>query len=222
MYTQEELQKAAERLAAAGTPYLGKTLYEGEGHKIVVLPFLRGHKERGLAYLVQDVNPTKPAWSWEQKSASIYYLSNMETGESEDLKDYIDKVLPCQIERWEGARKEKEREDQEAWERAEYERFHGFTDNMSPMKKGRVVKVLSVKFRYKANALCDAGIMTRAEWIEKMQESGKARVDIDTYRGKKEYNIYFHEKGWKGELSIEITKTEYEYFQFLESVTIPF
>lgn len=222
MFTQEELQKAAERLAAAGTPYLGKTLYEGEGHKIVVLPFLRGHKERGLAYLVQDVNPTKPAWSWEQKSASIYYLSNMETGESEDLKVYIDKVLPCQIERWEGARKEKEREDQEARERAEYERFHGFTDNMSPMKKGRVVKVLSVKFRYKANALCDAGLMTRAKWIEKMQESGKAYVGIVIFRGKKEYNVYFHEKVWKGELSIEITKTEYEYFQFLESVTIPF
>ena len=93
---------------------------------------------------------------------------------------------------------------------------------MTPMQRGRVVKVLSVKFRYKANVLCDAGIMTRAEWIEKMQESGKARVGIDTYRGKKEYNVYFHEKGWKGELSIEITKTEYEYFQFLESVTIPF
>jgi len=25
MYTQEELQKAAERLAATGTPYLGRT-----------------------------------------------------------------------------------------------------------------------------------------------------------------------------------------------------
>lgn len=222
MYTQEELQKAAERLAATGTPYLGRTLYEGEGHKIVVLPFLRGHKERGLAYLVQDVNPTKPAWSWKQKSASIYYLSNMETGESEALKAYIDKILPCEITHWEGARKEEEREEQEARKRAEYERFHGFTDNMTAMQRGRVVKVMSVKFRYKANALCDAGIMTRAEWIEKMQATGKARVDIATYRGKKEYNIYFHEKGWKGELSIEITKTEYEYFQFLESVTIPF
>lgn len=29
MYTQEELQKAAERLAAAGTPYLGKPSMKG-------------------------------------------------------------------------------------------------------------------------------------------------------------------------------------------------
>lgn len=132
MYTQEELQKAAERLAATGTPYLGKTLYEGEGHKIVVLPFLRGHKERGLAYLVQDVNPTKPAWSWEQKSASIYYLSNMETGESEDLKDYIDKVLPCQIKRWEGARKAQGRR------RREKSRKHGNALNTSASTASRI------------------------------------------------------------------------------------
>lgn len=213
MYTQKEMQKATERLAAAGTPYLGKTLYEGEGHKVVVRPYFHGAVDKGLFYLLNvDESPY----------SDTFIISNMETGESEDLKAYIDKVLPCQIERWEGARKEKEREEQEARERAEYERFHGFTDNMAPMKKGRVVKVLSVKFRYKANALCDAGIMTRAEWIEKMQESGKAYVGIVIFRGKKEYNVYFHEKVWKGELSIEITKTEYEYFQFLESVTIPF
>ena len=213
MYTQEELQKAAERLAAADTSYLGKTLYEGEGHKVVVRPYFHGAVDTGLFYLINED---------ERPYSDKFLISNMETGESDDLKYYIEKVLPYQIERWEGARKEKEREEQEARERAEYERFKGFTDSMTPMQRGRVVKVLSVKFRYKANVLCDAGIMTRAEWIEKMQESGKARVGIDTYRGKKEYNVYFHEKGWKGELSIEITKTEYEYFQFLESVTIPF
>lgn len=213
MYTQKEMQKAAERLAAAGTPYLGKTLYEGEGHKVVVRPYFHGAVDKGLFYLLNvDESPY----------SDTFIISNMETGESEDLKAYIDKILPCEISHWEGARKEAEREEQEARERAEYERFHGFTDNMAPMKKGRVVKVLSVKFRYKANALCDAGIMTRAEWIEKMQESGKAYVGIVIFRGKKEYNVYFHEKVWKGELSIEITKTEYEYFQFLESVTIPF
>lgn len=213
MYTQEELQKAAERLAAAGTPYLGKTLYEGEGHKVVVRPYFHGALDRGLFYFLNvDESPY----------SDMFIISNMETGESEDLQHYIEKVLPCEIERWEGARKEAEREEQEARERAEYERFNGFTDNMSPMKRGCVVKVLSVKFRYKANALCDAEIMTRAEWIEKMQATGKARVDIDTYRGKKEYNVFFYDKGWEGELSIEITKTEYEYFQFLESITIPF
>lgn len=105
MYTQEELQKAAERLAAAGTPYLGKTLYEGKKHKVIVLPFFHWNKRRGLAYLVQDMNPTLPAWSWDQKSASPFFLSNVETGESETLQDYIDNILPCKVARWEGARK---------------------------------------------------------------------------------------------------------------------
>lgn len=105
MYTQEELNKVAERLAVAGNPYLGKTLYEGGGHKVVVLPFFHGRKTCGLAYLVKDINRKKPAWSWDQKSASLFFLSNMETGESEDLQDYIDNILPCKIERWEGTRK---------------------------------------------------------------------------------------------------------------------
>lgn len=78
MYAQEELQKTAERLAAAGTPYLGKTLYEGKKHKVIVLSWFYAHKERGLAYLVQDMNPTIPAWSWNQKSALPFFLSNFE------------------------------------------------------------------------------------------------------------------------------------------------
>ena len=105
MFTQEELQKAAERLATAGTPYLGKTLYKGKKHKVVVLSWFYAHTERGLAYLVQDLNPAKPAWSWDQKSASPFFLSNVETGESETLQDYIDNILPCKVARWEGARK---------------------------------------------------------------------------------------------------------------------
>lgn len=218
MFTQEELQKAAERLVAAGTPYLGKTLYEGEGHKIVVLPFLRGHKERGLAYLVQDVNPTKPAWSWEQKSASIYYLSNMETGESEDLQTYIEKALPCMIERWEGARKEKEREEKEARERAEYERFHGFTDTMTPMQRGRTVRVLSTEFYYHVKDIM-CGITSRADFIETMYEAGASVSAHPHYYcgGRNKYWLDTSE-GW----GYEITKTEYEYFQFLESAAIPF
>ena len=122
MYTQEELQKAAERLAAADTSYLGKTLYEGEGHKVVVRPYFHGAVDTGLFYLINED---------ERPYSDKFLISNMETGESDDLKYYIEKVLPCQIERWEGARKEKEREEQEARERAEYERFKGFTDSMT-------------------------------------------------------------------------------------------
>lgn len=219
MYTQEDLQEAAERLVVAGTPYLGKTLYEGEGHKVVVLPFLRGHKERGLAYLVQDVNPTKPAWSWEQKSASIYYLSNMETGESEDLKVYIDKVLPCQVERWEGARKEAEREEQAARERAEYERFNGFTDTMTPMQRRRVIKCLDKLYRYKEEEGLDiqGGIMSRAARMKMLYRAGCTAMTRKDAQGKTEYWVNVNPN--RGYI---ITKTEYEYFKYLESIDIPF
>ena len=51
MYTVEELKAAADRLEMMGCE-LGKTLYEGEGKKFVVLPAFHGDKEKGLAYLV--------------------------------------------------------------------------------------------------------------------------------------------------------------------------
>lgn len=105
MYNIDELEKEAERLQKHGTPYLGKVLYKGKRHKVVVLPFLLCRKTCGLAYLVRDINPMKPAWSWEQKSPLLFFISNVETGESEDLQDYIDNILPRKIEHWEGRKK---------------------------------------------------------------------------------------------------------------------
>lgn len=59
----------------------------------------------------------------------------------EDAEAYVTHL----VEQWEGARKEEERADMAAQERAEYERFHGFTDNMTPMQRGRTVKTLKKK-----------------------------------------------------------------------------
>ncbi|MBF1706393.1 MAG: hypothetical protein HXO80_06980, partial [Selenomonas sp.] len=180
MYTQEELQKAAERLAATGTPYLGRTLYEGEGHKVVVRPYFHGAVDKGLFYLL-NVD--------ESSFSDTFIISNMETGESENLKAYIEKILPCEISHWEGARKEAEREEQEARERAEYERFHGFTDNMTPMQRGRVVKCLDKLYCYKEEEGLDiqGGIMSRAARVEQLYKAGcnvKTRKDA---QGKTEY-----------------------------------
>ena len=210
MFTQEELQKAAERLAAAGTPYFGKTLYEGEGHKVVVRPYFHGAVDKGLFYLLNvDESPY----------SDTFIISNMETGESEALQDYIEKVLPCEITHWEGKRKEAEREEKAARERAEHERFNGFTDNMTPMQKGRVVKCLDKMYRYKEEAGLDiqGGIMSRAVRMEQLYKAGCTVRTRKDAQGKTEYwvDVAPH----RGYI---VTKTEYEYFQFLESVTIPF
>ena len=203
MYTVEELKAAADRLAAAGTPYLGKTLYEGEGHKIIVRPYFHGTVNKELFYLLNED---------ESQCSDMFIVSNMETGASEDLQDYIDKVLPCKIECWESARKEEERAEQEARERAEYERFHGFTDNMTPLQKGRVVKCLDKRYRYD-----DSGILTRAEHVEKTQKAGGHISTGRNPQGKTEYRLHGSGDGW-----YIVTKTEVDYFKYLESITIPF
>lgn len=169
MYNIDELKKEAERLQKQGTPYLGRVLYEDDEKKIVVRPYFGGNITNGLYYLVNDGT----------EYSNIYYLSNIETGESEDLKEYIEKLLPMEIERWESAREEEEKQKEEAAKRAEYERFHGFTDSMTPMKKGRTVKVLEKRFRY-----CE-GVMTRAEWIEVMRKRADTYADVVDADGKR-------------------------------------
>lgn len=197
MYTMEELKAAAARLASAGTPYLGKTLYEGEGHKIVVRPYFEGRLDRGLFYLL-NVD--------ERPYSDMYVLSNLETGASEALQHYIDKILPNEIAHWVGQREAREREAREASAEAERTRFHGFTDGMSPMGKGKVVKILRKRYRF------DEGIMTRAERVEMMVAAGGHISTWTNPRGNTEYRIHYR-NGW----FYTVTKTEYEYFQYLKS-----
>lgn len=195
MYNIDELEKDAERLQKQGTPYLGKVLYEDEEKKIVVRPYFGGNAEKGLYYLVNDGT----------EYSNIYYVSDVETGESEDLKEYIEKILPIEIERWESARKEEENQKAEAAKRVEYERFHGFTDAMTPMKKGRIVKVLEKRIRYRE------GIMTRAEWIEGMAKRDDTYTATVTDVG--DYRLYYK----INEMLVYnvVTKTEIDYFNYL-------
>ena len=194
----DELKEVAERLKKQGTPYLGKVLYEDEEEKIVVLPYFGGDIKNGLYYLVNEGRP----------SSNIYYLSDVETGESEDLKEYIEKLLPMEIERKQARKEWEEKQKEEAAKRAEYERFHGFTDSMNPMKKGRTVKVLEKRLRYD-----DFGVLTRAAWIEAVKELG-AHAETATYKGKQEYRIYYNYK--EHNVFVVVTKTEFDYLNFLK------
>ena len=210
MYTSEELQAAAARLKKREDCQLGKILYEGEGKKIVVLPYFHGNKT-GLAYLVQEADAADTAP--HSFGARILPLDNLATGHSEALEDYKKTDIPIFARSLREQRESREREVREAQEatqkaaaEAERTRFYGFTDGMSPMGKGKVVKILSKRYRF------DEGIMTRAERVERMAAAGGHLSTWTNPRGNTEYRIHYR-NGW----FYTVTKTEYEYFQYLKS-----
>ena len=194
MYTWDELQAAADRLAAKENCQFDTVLCEGEGKQLVVLHGFHGNLEMGLAYMVQD-----------RFGASLCYLDNLETGECTELEECIQE-FKRDLEAEQKHREYKKREEQEARAEAERQRFHGFTDGMSPMGKGKVVKILSKRYRF------DEGIMTRAERVETMVKVGGHLSTWTNPRGNTEYRIHAR-NGW----FYTVTKTEYEYFQYLKS-----
>ena len=209
MYTMEELKAASDHLKMMGCE-LGKTLYEGEGKKFVVLPAFHGDKEKGLAYLVQEADEHET--NIRVLGARICYIDDLNTGYSQDLEDYKKFDIPSVVKHLKSKREREAREAREAAIEAERIRFHGFTDGMTPMQKGRVIKCLSKRYHYD-----DSGIMTRAEHIEKIQKAGGHLSTWINPQGKTEYRIHGSGNGF-----YVVTKTEYEYFKYLESINIPF
>lgn len=214
MYTMEELKATADRLARLEGCQLGNVLYEGEGKKIVVLPRFHDSKERGLAYLVQEVDAD--ATTYDVFGARILYIDDLSTGYSEAMEEYKAVDVPIIARGWKEEREALERAaaakiiaEQKAAAEAERQRFHGFTDGMTPMQKGRVVKCLDTKMRYTPNDYVKGGVMTRAKWIEAMAEAG-GRGEIATYKGRTERRIYCRDHGF-----YVVTKTEYDYFNFI-------
>lgn len=214
MYTMEELKAAADRLARLEGCQLGSVLYEGEGKKIVVLPRFHGSKERGLAYLVQEVDAD--ATTYAVFGARILYIDDLSTGYSEAMEEYKAVDVSIIARGWKEEREALERAasakiiaEKEAAVEAERQRFHGFTDSMTPMQRGRVVKCLDTKMRYTPNNYVKGEVMTRAKWIEAMVEAG-GREEIATYKGRTERRIYCRDHGF-----YVVTKTEYDYFKFM-------
>lgn len=219
MYTMEELKAAADRLARMEGCKLGSVLYEGEGKKIVVLPRFHGNKERGLAYMVQELDAD--ATTYDTYGASLFYIDDLNTGDSKDLEDYKAVDVPIVARGWKEEREALERAaaaksiaEKEAAAEAERTRFHGFTDGMTPMQKGRIVKCLDKMFRYKADGVLTGGIMSRATWIEKLQEAGcTSNIEKDD-KGKNTYWLYLpNQKG-----CYDVTKIEYDYFKYLSTI----
>ena len=128
-------------------------------------------------------------------------IDDLEMGASRALDEFVSIRLPREKE--ELARKE-EAERVTAEEKQKHESFYGFTDGMTLMEKGRVVKILDRRYRY------NGVVMSRAEHVKSSIESGctistrlKANGStmycLDTTRGS-----YY-----------TITKTEYDFARYL-------
>lgn len=224
MYNMEELKAAADRLARLeGCPFCN-VLAEGYGKKLVVLPRFHGSKERGLAYLVQEVDAD--ATTYKTFGARLFYIDDLSTGYSEALEEYKAVDVPIVARGWEQEREVLERAaaakiiaEKAAAVEAERTRFHGFTDGMTPMQKGKIVKTLDKLYRYRAEEGLNTkgGIMSRAVRMKQLYEAGCTVRTRKDAQGKTEYWVDVAPN--RGYI---VTKTEYEYFKYLESIDIPF
>lgn len=93
---------------------------------------------------------------------------------------------------------------EEEWQR-ELSEYHGFLDGKSKVIAGRIKKLLSKKIR------SGAKILTRKQWIENtVQKDGTyTKIELGKY-----YAIFGTDPKNK-DVYITVTKTEYEYFNYL-------
>nr|DAX35142.1 MAG TPA: hypothetical protein [Bacteriophage sp.] len=130
-------------------------------------------------------------------------IDNLETGVSRELDDFIAVELPKRKAEL-AAKEEKVR--REAEEKAQHESFYGFTDGMSAMEKGRIIKVLDKLYRY------EGVVMSRAEHVKSSIESGCTVSVKEKDDGSKMYCL----DTLRGSFYV-ITKTEYDFARYLLS-----
>jgi len=116
---------------------------------------------------------------------------------------------------------ERERIEQEEQERLEqqYNNTYGYTDNLTPMQKGKVLKILNTEENYYSNGV-EIGRMTRKDFIKSILDNGgkvEHKKDIKYYARnyelkikKNEYRLVLQDNTF-----YEITKTEYDYGLYL-------
>lgn len=116
---------------------------------------------------------------------------------------------------------EAERQEQEKREQAEqeYNNTYGYTDNMKPMSKGKILKVLNKKENYYDNGKY-IGTIARKDFIKNILESGgniEHKTNVRYWNKKSEVTIKENEYRLlcADNSFYEITKTEYDYAMYL-------
>lgn len=128
-------------------------------------------------------------------------IDDLETGASQALDEFVAIRLPREKE--ELARKE-EAERMTAEEKQKHESFYGFTDGMTLMEKGRVVKILDRQYRY------NGVVMSRAEHVKSSIESGCTISTRLKANGSTMYCLDTTRSSY-----YTITKTEYDFARYL-------
>ena len=149
-----------------------------------------------------------------RSKAGEYYVQEEGRGEADifapDRMEQELKYAPDRIKRAQAYKIQKQKDDEAkakaAEDKKEYERLNQFADNMTPMQRGRVNAALNKKFRYNGK------VMSRREFIEEAVKGHKAYVKMYERDKGNEYALY---QDKDARYYSQITKTEYDYFNYL-------
>lgn len=165
------------------------------GQEVVILDVLSTNDYENVYYVVA----TRDRYTLRRE----VIIDDLEAGASRELDAFISVELP---KRKAELAAEEEKASREADEKRQHESFYGFTDGMSAMAKGRIIKVLDKLFRY------DGVVMSRAEYVKSSIESGCTVSVKEKDDGSKMYCL----DTLRGSFYV-ITKTEYDFARYLLS-----
>jgi len=190
-------------LATIQKDYTGLKFFSAQMKQMEVIEY--SEKYKGFLVSEQDMPEGYRAIMQDQEIE--FYLSKQS------------KYIECHNRHLEEERQEKEKQEQKQFE---YNNTYGFTDNLTPMQKGKILKTLNKSFNYYENGIFKTN-STRKDFIKAMLEEG--------YKLEHKTNLKYYTK--KGELKIkaneyrlvspdnsffEITKTEYDYAVYLKEI----
>lgn len=143
---------------------------------------------------------------WDDK-----YIQRLQS-KQEDIKQK-------KIKYEERLKQEQIREQIEAKEKAEQENLYGFDDNMSLMQKGRVLKILMKQYRY--NGI----VKTRKQFVFDLLEQNyyseyKTFSNSMNSRARKEHTSEYCLCNRNDNTLYAVTKTEYDFFNYLKNNNI--
>jgi len=193
-------------LATIQNDYIGLKLFDAQMNTLEVTEY----SERYKGYLLSENNDIAGKHRLIMQAEEIeFYISKQ------------DQYIQSHKNSLERERQEKERQEQEE---QKYNNTYGYTESikLTPMEKGKLLKTLNKSFNYFENGIFKYS-MARKDFIKLMLEqenrlehktnvryytkNSELKIKANEYRLTSPDNTYY-----------EITKTEYEYGKYLETL----
>lgn len=167
---------------------IGTVFYDINGKKTITGTV---ETNKGIFYTIKESNSI---FTYDQ-------IVNYKNKESETIaKIEKNKIYMEKIEK-----QIKEEQDQKKIELEEYNNIYGYANNETPMQKGKILKCLNT------TQLFNKKLSTRKGNIHRMIKEGSKKSKIVIINNKKVYRVYYNDN----ESFLELTKTEYDYFNYL-------